>query len=176
MGNSQPYNNNNNNKQSNNASKTYNNPYQVNNTNPNTTSNIIPPHNNNTNNLNVIRQGYSDNLKNNIATNNNNYLIPKKNYIGKITTNDLITAFNANSIDNFYLNREKFNSAIKLLLNNLNLPTIAYTHLTDKLYDIMDDSGDGRIQLDEFVIGMSKALSDSEFSKKRKLNEFKYIK
>jgi hypothetical protein len=110
-------------------------------------------------------------IPNQVNINNNiNYNIqkPKRQYIGRVTTNDLISSFNANCIDNFYLNREKFNLAIKKLLYHLNLPTLACTHLVDKLYDIVDESGDGRISLDEFVGGMSKVLSDPEFSKKCK--------
>lgn len=110
--------------------------------------------------VNVLHQGNQ--------LNNNKLLQPKRQFVGRVTTNDLISAFNANCIDNFYLNREKFNLAIKKLLYHLNLPTIACTHLTDKLYDIVDESGDGRISIDEFVGGMSKVLSDPEFSKRRK--------
>ena len=92
----------------------------------------------------------------------------RRQYIGKVTTTDLITAFKSNCIDNFYLERERFNLAVKKLFYNLNLPTIAFTHLNDKLYDMVDESGDGRIQIEEFVGGMSKVLGDDEFSKRCK--------
>ncbi len=97
---------------------------------------------------------------------NQTFPIPQKNYVGVITMKTLTDTFNSNCIDNLYLNKVRFNEAIKRLLYNMNLPTIAFTYLTDRLYDIVDESGDGRISLNEFTDGMGRVLSDSELRKR----------
>lgn len=89
-----------------------------------------------------------------------------KNYIGRISTNDLINVFKIHAIDNFYLNKEKFNLSIKQILSNLNVPAIAYTFLSDRLYELVDESGDGRISEKEFVEGMTKVLSNNDIRKR----------
>lgn len=87
----------------------------------------------------------------------------------------MISAFDSNSIDNLYLNKEKFNSAIKNLFYRFNLPTIAFTFLTDRLYEVVDESNDGKIQKDEFIEGMSKVLADYELRRKCKYIIFLYV-
>lgn len=49
----------------------------------------------------------------------------------------------------------------------MNLPTISYTYLTERLYDIVDESNDGRISEDEFIEGMKKVLADNELRRRR---------
>lgn len=119
------------------------------------------------NNLNIGKEFVksTDNMQGGIILNQN---LNQRKYIGRITTNELIAAFNSNAIDNFYLNKDKFNEAIRILLHKISLPTIAFTHLTDKLYDMIDVSGDGRISCDEFVNGMAGVLGNEENCKKRK--------
>lgn len=91
---------------------------------------------------------------------------PQKRFVGRVTNQDLIACFNSSCIDNLYLNKERFNLSIKKLLYNMNLPTIANTYLADRLYDLVDNSGDGRISIDEYIEGMSKVLSDGEFCRR----------
>ena len=50
----------------------------------------------------------------------------------------------------------------------MNLPTIAFTYLTERLYDIVDESNDGRISQDEFIDGMRKVLADNELRRRCK--------
>lgn len=90
------------------------------------------------------------------------------NYIAKITSFDLNKSFHSNAIDNSYLDRECFNKSIKQLLGSLNLPTLANTHLSDKLFDMVDTSGDGRISKEEFNKGMAVVLGDNEMGKRCK--------
>jgi|JI10StandDraft_1071094.scaffolds.fasta_scaffold757570_2 hypothetical protein len=122
---------------------------------------ILLNYNNNHNNNQVYKKIGDDLVK---KTN----IVSNINYIAKITTFDLNKCFHSNAIDNSYLNKECFNKSIKLLLGHLNLPSIAYTHLSDKLFDMVDTSGDGRISKDEFLRGMTVVLGDNENGKKCK--------
>ena len=79
-----------------------------------------------------------------------------------ITLVDLKNAFNNNSIEGKYLNKSKFNDTIMTLLN-FNTPSLHYTYLSEKLYEMLDESGDGKIQEDEYLLGMKKVLSNKEF-------------
>ena len=38
-----------------------------------------------------------------------------------------------------------------------------YTHLSNKIYDLLDSSGDGKIQEDEFIDGLGTVLKDRNF-------------
>lgn len=85
-----------------------------------------------------------------------------------ITTKDLLSVFSTHAIDNLYLNRERFNEAIKSLFSSLNLPILAHTYLTERVFDQIDDSGDGSVNKNEFMEGMTKMLTDGEFRRKGK--------
>ena len=67
-----------------------------------------------------------------------------------ITTKILKDAFRNYCIDNDYLNRPRFNDAIESIFR-FNIPSMHYTYLSDKIYDLLDSSGDGKIQEDEFL-------------------------
>jgi hypothetical protein len=90
------------------------------------------------------------------------------NYIA-ITSSDLKNAFNNNSIEGKYLNKTKFNDTIMTLLN-FNTPSLHYTYLSEKLYEMLDDSGDGKIQEDEYLLGMKKVFTNKEFRMRCKKN------
>ena len=79
-----------------------------------------------------------------------------------ITTKMLKDAFRTYSIDNSYLNRPRFNDAIESIFR-FNIPEMHYTHLCNKIYDLLDSSGDGKIQEDEFLEGLGKVLKDRNF-------------
>ena len=79
-----------------------------------------------------------------------------------ITTKILQDAFRNYSIDNDYLNRPRFNDAIESIFR-FNIPAMHYTYLSDKIYDLLDSSGDGKIQLDEFLEGFSAVLKDKNY-------------
>ena len=79
-----------------------------------------------------------------------------------ITIKMLKDAFRTYSIDNSYLNRPRFNDAIESIFR-FNIPEMHYTHLSNKIYDLLDSSGDGKIQEDEFLEGFGRVLKDRNF-------------
>lgn len=79
-----------------------------------------------------------------------------------VTLKMLKDAFRTYSIDGSYLNRPRFNDAIESIFR-FNIPEMHYTHLCNKIYDLLDSSGDGKIQEDEFLEGLGKVLKDRNF-------------
>jgi Ca2+-binding EF-hand superfamily protein len=79
-----------------------------------------------------------------------------------VTTKMLKDAFKTYSIDGSYLNRPRFNDAIESIFR-FNIPEMHYTHLCNKIYDLLDSSGDGKIQEDEFLEGFGHVLKDRNF-------------
>ena len=79
-----------------------------------------------------------------------------------ITDKMLKQAFDNYSIDHSYLNKKGFNDAIESIFR-FNIPEVHYTHLSDKIYDLLDSSHDGKIQEDEFVDGFKKVLKERNF-------------
>ena len=79
-----------------------------------------------------------------------------------ITNKMLKQAFDNYSVDHSYLNRKGFNDAIESIFR-FNIPEIHYTHLSDKIYDLLDSSHDGKIQEDEFVDGFKRVLKERNF-------------
>ena len=89
----------------------------------------------------------------------NRSLTQRKNLV---TNKMLKDAFRTYSIDNSYLNRPRFNDAIESIFR-FNIPEMHYTHLCNKIYDLLDSSGDGKIQEDEFLEGLGRVLKDRNF-------------
>ena len=89
----------------------------------------------------------------------NRSLTQRKNLV---TNKMLKDAFRTYSIDNSYLNRPRFNDAIESIFR-FNIPEMHYTHLCNKIYDLLDSSGDGKIQEDEFLDGLGRVLKDRNF-------------
>ena len=80
-----------------------------------------------------------------------------------ITKKMLKDAFRNYSIDNNeFLNKPRFNDAIESIFR-FNIPEMHYTHLSNKIYDLLDSSGDGKIQEDEFIDGLGTVLKDRNF-------------
>ena len=79
-----------------------------------------------------------------------------------VTLKMLKDAFRTYSIDGSYLNRPRFNDAIESIFR-FNIPEMHYTHLCNKIYDLLDSSGDGKIQEDEFLDGLGRVLKDRNF-------------
>ena len=97
--------------------------------------------------------------------NNNNNQNPQNNFNNNnntITTKILKDAFRNYCIDNDYLNRPRFNDAIESIFR-FNIPLMHYTYLSDKIYDLLDSSGDGKIQEDEFLDGFTTVLKDKNY-------------
>ena len=148
------------------------------NNNTGTQSQKLPTQNLNLNqNERINPYDQSANRKPNTAINNqNNQAIPHGGGFGQnpllnrsltqrknlITNKMLKDAFRTYSIDNSYLNRPRFNDAIESIFR-FNIPEMHYTHLCNKIYDLLDSSGDGKIQEDEFLDGLGKVLKDRNF-------------
>ena len=80
-----------------------------------------------------------------------------------ITKKMLKDAFRNYSIDNNeFLNKPRFNDAIESIFR-FNIPEMHYTHLSNKIYVLLDSSGDGKIQEDEFIDGLGTVLKDRNF-------------
>ena len=79
-----------------------------------------------------------------------------------ITTKMLKDAFRTYCIDGDYLNRARFNDAIESIFR-FDIPEMHYTHLCNKIYDLLDSSGDGKIQEDEFLEGLGNVLKNRSF-------------
>ena len=123
------------------------------------------------NNQNSSPPSYNNNNMNNQNNQNNNQGFNKAPLLQRsstqrpkntITTKILQDAFRNYSIDNDYLNRPRFNDAIESIFR-FNIPAMHYTYLSDKIYDLLDSSGDGKIQLDEFLEGFSAVLKDKNY-------------
>ena len=87
--------------------------------------------------------------------------VPKYKYT--ITAKMLKDTFKTYAIDGDYLNKDRFDDAIESIFRFPDLPEMHYTYLSEKIYYLIDDSGDGKIQEDEFVPGLSNVLSDRNF-------------
>ena len=101
----------------------------------------------------------------NASNNNNNNTLPaftrsltqrRKNTVTKKMLKD---AFKTYSVDGSYLNRQRFNDAIESIFR-FDIPEMHYTHLCNKIFELLDSSGDGKIQEDEFLEGLGKVLKD----------------
>ena len=127
---------------------------------------------NNAQNLNNQRSNppslNNNNNNNNNQNNNKGFGQPllqrsmtqrQKNVITKKILQD---AFRNYCIDNDYLNRPRFNDAIESIFR-FNIPVMHYTYLSDKIYDLLDSSGDGKIQEDEFLDGFMAVLKDKNY-------------
>jgi Ca2+-binding EF-hand superfamily protein len=102
-------------------------------------------------------------------TNNNNNNPPSmmhRSFTQKrqntVTKKMLKEAFRTYCIDNSFLNRSRFNDAIESIFR-FNIPQMHYTHLCNKIYDLLDSSRDGKIQEDEFINGLGRVLKDRNF-------------
>ena len=133
-----------------------NNPQNFNTNNQNSTP---PSYNNNNNNMNNQNNQNSNQGFNKAPLLQRSSTQRPKN---TITTKILQDAFRNYSIDNDYLNRPRFNDAIESIFR-FNIPAMHYTYLSDKIYDLLDSSGDGKIQLDEFLEGFSAVLKDKNY-------------
>ena len=117
----------------------------------NNAQNLNPPSLNNNNNNN--NKGFGQPLLQRSMTQRQKNVITKK---------ILQDAFRNYCIDNDYLNRPRFNDAIESIFR-FNIPVMHYTYLSDKIYDLLDSSGDGKIQEDEFLDGFMAVLKDKNY-------------
>lgn len=101
-------------------------------------------------------------------------LVPKPKYT--ISSKMLKETFKTYAIDGKYLNKDRFDDAIESIFRFPEFPEMHYTYLSEKIYYLIDDSGDGKIQDDEFVSGLSNVLSDRGFRIKCKIHLYLKIK
>ena len=62
-----------------------------------------------------------------------------------ITTKILKDTFRTYCIDGDYLNRSRFNDALESIFS-FDIPEMHYTHLCNKIYDLLDSSGDEKFK------------------------------
>jgi hypothetical protein len=140
------------------------NPYGIN-------SNVNAPKyefvNNNPNTGNNSYNNQNTNIYSNQPNQNNQMQFQNKpKYKGIISSNDLKDVFKSYAIEGKYLNKERFNDTIERLFKNFDIPSMHYTYLSEKIYDLLDESEDGKISEEEFMIGMKNVLTDREIRTK----------
>jgi hypothetical protein len=99
----------------------------------------------------------------------NQPIIQQKLPLAIITSNDLVNAFKTFAIDGRYLSQVRFNDTIERLFSKINIPSMHYTYLSEKIYYLLDGTKDGKISEDEFLIGMKNVLVNKEFRLKCKI-------
>jgi hypothetical protein len=101
----------------------------------------------------------------NFSNNINNYDIKKfevydkNNIIYKITTKKVKEAFNLFAIDQKYLNKHAFDNALEFLFSKMQIPALHHTHLSDKLYNIFNLTGNLKLNESEFINCIKELLS-----------------
>jgi hypothetical protein len=107
----------------------------------------------------------------NIKDNYYNQNVPqpqKSKYKAVFNSNDLLDAFKTFAIDGKYLNQTRFNDAIEKLFSNIDIPAMHYTFLSEKIYFLLDESRDGKISEEEYMVGMKNVFVNKEFRLKCK--------
>ena len=139
---------------SNNNNNVYQNPSQ---SNPNLNTNIYQQ-----------QQQFNNNNNNSPQKINNSSMFQRTNTYSRkhkytVSIKNLKEAFRNFCIDGDYLNKDRFNDAIESIFSAFKIPNMHYTYLSERIYDILDDSQDGKIQEDEFLNGFSSVLKDKDF-------------
>jgi hypothetical protein len=142
---------------SNNNNNVYQNPSQ---SNPNLNTNIYQQ-----------QQQFNNNNNNSPQKINNSSMFQRTNTYSRkhkytVSIKNLKDAFRNFCIDGDYLNKDRFNDAIESIFSAFKIPNMHYTYLSERIYDILDDSQDGKIQEDEFLNGFSSVLKDKDFRMK----------
>ena len=115
-----------------------------------------------------IPQNQFEMIENPKKTFQNNSLIRSSTFNQKpiykyhLTSKSLNDCFKNYSINNEYLNKDRFNDAIESLFR-FPIPEMHYTYLSEKIFHLIDNSGDGKIQKDEFIQGFSNVLKDKNY-------------
>ena len=100
--------------------------------------------------------------------NQSQYTQPQTNTIVKkpkatLTMNNLKDVFRFFAIDGKYLSHQRFDDTIEKLFSRIDIPSMHYTYLSERIYFLLDVSRDCKISEDEFMNGMQKVLTDKEF-------------
>ena len=148
----------------------YNQMVQMSNNNNNVYQN--PSQSNPNLNTNIYQQQQQFNNNNNSPQKiNNSSMFQRTNTYSRkhkytVSIKNLKDAFRNFCIDGDYLNKDRFNDAIESIFSAFKIPNMHYTYLSERIYDILDDSQDGKIQEDEFLNGFSSVLKDKDFRMK----------
>ena len=115
------------------------------------------------NNINNLNQNINQfNINPNIDINRSNTFNQRKTYKYHLTTKLLKDSFQNYSINNEYLNKDRFNDTIESLFR-FPIPEIHYTYLSERLFNLIDNSGNGKIKQEDFIKGFSNVLKDKNY-------------
>ena len=93
---------------------------------------------------------------------------PVLQYKYNVTLKGLKEVFKYFAGQSDYLTKSQFNDCIQRIFNFPDIPFMHHTHLSEKIYYLLDDSGDGKIQEQEFVDGFRNVILNQDYRNKRK--------
>ena len=93
---------------------------------------------------------------------------PVLQYKYNVTLKGLKEVFKYFAGQSDYLTKSQFNDCIQRIFNFPDIPFMHDTHLSEKIYYLLDDSGDGKIQEQEFVDGFRNVILNQDYRNKRK--------
>jgi hypothetical protein len=102
----------------------------------------------------------------------NPQIIQKPKFKAIFSSHDLLEAFKTFAIDGKYLNQPRFNDTIEKLFSKIDIPSMHYTFLSERIYLVLDESRDGKISEEEFLIGMKNVMVNRDFRLKCKFLNF----
>lgn len=107
---------------------------------------------------------YSPNNNNNLRNNYNEirkFEINERKMKYTITPMQIDEAFNSFAIDEKYLNKQAFNNALEYLFANIKIPELHHTHLSNKLFNIFNVTGNSKLNKIEFINCIKEILSNT---------------
>jgi hypothetical protein len=93
---------------------------------------------------------------------------PVQQYKYNVTLKGLKEVFKYFAGQSDYLTKSQFNDCIQRIFNFPDIPFMHHTHLSEKIYYLLDDSGDGKIQEQEFVDGFRNVILNVDYRHKCK--------
>ena len=93
---------------------------------------------------------------------------PVQQYKYNVTLKGLKEVFKYFAGQSDYLTKSQFNDCIQRIFNFPDIPFMHHTNLSEKIYHLLDDSGDGKIQEEEFVEGFKNVILNQNYRNKRK--------
>ena len=93
---------------------------------------------------------------------------PVQQYKYNVTLKGLKEVFKYFAGQSDYLTKSQFNDCIQRIFNFPDIPFMHHTHLSEKIYYLLDDSGDGKIQEQEFVDGFRNVILNQDYRNKCK--------
>lgn len=93
----------------------------------------------------------------------------------KILTFPLMNQTLAKYAKDGFLTLQNFNDCLSVLTFDENFPRLAYTFLSERLFNLLDSNNTGRIENDKFMKGMCMVLSCQETKIRSKIAFNKYL-